>query len=136
MKIQLTILIGLFLTTCGTKEKPKYKIDTEALKYNQLAVEQQMKQHPDSGLYYINKAIQIDSSVILFHVQKTQFLWYLNKDEEALQTTKIISRLREYRNLAMEGLAYERLNQMDKAKQLYKKTLPVVGVITDHLFTQ
>jgi Tfp pilus assembly protein PilF len=124
MKIKLTILMGLILTACGTKKVTKSDpVDQEALKYNHLAVEQQMKQQPDSGLYYINKAIQIDSSVILFHVQKTQFLWWLNRDEEALQTAKTISKLREYRNLTMEGLANERLNNLDKAKQLYKQTV-------------
>lgn len=82
-----------------------------------------MKQQPDSGLYFINKAIQIDSTVILFHVQKVQFLWSLHSDEEALKTAKTISRLRKYRNFAMEGIAYERLNMLDKAKQLYKQTV-------------
>jgi tetratricopeptide (TPR) repeat protein len=119
--IYLTLLVYT-LGGCRKDLKPKL-VNTEAVKYNHLAVEQQMKHNPDSGLFYINKAIEIDSSAILFHVQKVQFLWALGRNQEALETSKIVSRLRHYKNLTMEGIAYERLKDVDKARELYKKTI-------------
>lgn len=118
--IYLTLLIYI-LGSCRSDLKPKL-INTEAVKYNHLAVEQKMKQNPDSGLFYINKAIEIDSSVILYQVQKVQFLWSLGRNQEALETSKIVSRLRHYKNLTMEGIAYERLKDVEKARELYKQT--------------
>ena len=123
MKIQLTILLGLTLTTCGTRETSESKPDPEAVKYNHLAVDQQLKGNFDSVLYYIDRAIEIDSTQYLYHYQRLQCLWTLNRNEEALKTAKKISRLRDYNNVSMEGVAYEKLGDIDKAKELYKQTI-------------
>ncbi len=123
MKIQLTILLGLTLTTCGTKEKTKSKPDPVAVKYNHLAVDQQLKGNIDSALYFIDKAIATDSTVYLYHVQRLTFLWGLNRNEEALVTAKKISKLRNYNNVSFEGNAYEQLGDIDKARELYKQTV-------------
>lgn len=123
MKIQLTILLGLILTTCGTKKTTKWPSDPDAVKYNHLAVDQQQKGKIDSALFFIDRAIQVDSSVYLYYVQRLSFLWALNRNEEALVTAKKISELREYNNVSMEGIAYERLGNLEKARELYKQTV-------------
>ncbi len=123
MKILLKILIALSFTTCGTKETTKSKPDPASAKYNHLAVEQQQKGNFDSVLYYIDRAIEIDSTQYLYHYQRLQCLWTLNKNEEALKTAKKISRLRDYNNVSIEGVAYEKLGDKEKAKELYKQTI-------------
>lgn len=123
MKIQLTILLGLTLTACGTKETSKVPPKPEAVKYNHLAVDQQQKGNADSALYFIDLAIQVDSSAYLYYVQRLSFLWSLDRNEEALVTAKKISRLRNYNNVSFEGNAYERLGDIDKARELYKQTV-------------
>lgn len=95
----------------------------EAVKYNHLAVDQQQKGNFDSALYFIDQAIQVDSSVYLYYVQRLSFLWALDRNEEALVTAKKISRLRNYNNVSFEGNAYERLGDIDKARELYKQTV-------------
>jgi tetratricopeptide (TPR) repeat protein len=123
MKIHLTILLVLSLTTCGTKKTTKPKPNAEGIKYNHLAVDQQLKKNIDSALYFIDKAILADSSQYLYYVQRLTYLWNLNRNEEALLTAKKISRLRNYNNVSFEGNAYERLGDINKARELYKQTV-------------
>lgn len=123
MKIQLTILLGLILTTCGTEKTTKLPPDPEAVKYNHLAVDQQQRGNFDSALFFIDRAIQVDSSFCLYYVQRLSFLWALNRNEEALVTAKKISKLRDDNNVSMEGMAYERLGNLEKARELYKQTV-------------
>jgi tetratricopeptide (TPR) repeat protein len=123
MKIHLTILLGLSLAACETRETTKAKPDPEAGKYNHLAVDQQQKGNIDSALYFIDKAISVDSTQYLYHIQRLTFLWNLNRNEEALVTAKKISKLRDYNNVSMEGTAYEKLGDIEKARELYKQTV-------------
>jgi tetratricopeptide (TPR) repeat protein len=123
MNILVTILLGLTLTACGTKETTNALPNAKAGKYNHLAVDQQLKGNIDSALYFIDKAIEVDSAIYLYHVQRMTFLWGLNRNEEALVTAKKISRLLNYNNVSFEGNAYERLGDIDKARELYKQTV-------------
>lgn len=77
----------------------------------------------DSALYYVNEAIKIDTNFYLGHYQKLMILSNLKRYDEALLTAKKISRLRNFNNLSLEGMAYENLGQLDKAKELYKATV-------------
>jgi tetratricopeptide (TPR) repeat protein len=123
MKIQLAILLGLALTCCAPKETKKLPPKPEGLKYNRLSVEQQLKGNADSALFFIDHAIQADSSFYWYYVQRLSLLWALNRNDEALVAAKKISKLRNYENVSMEGIAYERLGNMEKARALYKETV-------------
>jgi tetratricopeptide (TPR) repeat protein len=123
MKIQLMILPVMILTACGTRETTKSKSNPEAIEYNHLAVEQQQIGNVDSALYFIDKAISVDSTQYVYYVLRLTFLWNLNRNDEALLTAKKISKLRDNNNVSFEGIAYEKLGDIDKARELYKQTI-------------
>ncbi len=121
MRVSLAIGIAVIFVGCGTEKKSKPK--PEPVKYNNLAVDQQQKGNIDSALYFINKSIEMDSSQYLTNFQQLQFLWQLDKNNEALITAKRISKIREFKNVSLEGMAYEKLGDIQNAMILYKQTV-------------
>lgn len=123
MKFFGLFLIILLIFGCSEKNTEKKFIDKKAIEFNNLAVNQIQNNNYDSALYFIDKAIKIDSNYYLGQYQRLRILWNLNRNEEALKTAKKISELRNYHNVSMEGIACEKLGDLKKAKELYKVTV-------------
>ena len=118
-RLVITLLV-LTTFSCGSQG-----IDKKELK-NRLMIRSNDKiigNDYDSALYYVNEAIKIDTNFYLGHYQKLIILSNLERNDEALLTAKKISRLRNFNNMSLEGMVYERLGNLGKAKELYKTTM-------------
>jgi len=73
----------------------------------------------------LEKAIRIDSDYFIAYTNKCNFLWELNRNEEALRTAIRTTKLKKVTasNYTLEGLAYEHVGHLDKAKESYAKAL-------------
>jgi tetratricopeptide (TPR) repeat protein len=116
------LLILLTLLGCNKPNEMRPE-GNDAIGFNNLSSEQFRKGNYDSALFFIDKAIGIDSSYYLGQYQRLTILWNLNRNKEALHVAKKISELRNYSNVSIEGMAYERLGDLSKAKELYKVTV-------------
>jgi tetratricopeptide (TPR) repeat protein len=115
MKKLATILTMIVMFSCNRGD--------QMTEFYRLADDQKHKGNFDSALYYVDKALDIDENFYPGQFERLRLLWHLGRNEEALVTAKKISKLRKSVNVSMEGLAYEKLGDTLKAKELYRKTL-------------
>ena len=117
------VLLSLLILLGCDRPGKKTAIDKVAVEFNNLAAEQFGKGNNDSALFFIDKAVEIDSNYYLAQFQRLTILWSLDRNEEALETAKRISELRNYNNVSLEGVAHEKLGNLPKARELYKWTV-------------
>src|SRR5690242_4180186 len=69
--------------------------DKRAIELNNLAAQLFQEGKTDSALILLERAIQIDSNYFIAYSNKCNFLWQLNRNEEALRTAKQATQLKE-----------------------------------------
>lgn len=77
------------------------------------------------SIVLLNKAISIDTMYFLAYANKAMVLRRLNKNKEALQTLRIITKLKpDYaEGFSSLGFAYEKLGSIDSANVCYKSAI-------------
>ncbi len=102
-----------------------YAGDENAINLNNQAMELQMLGKLDSALIIYDKAISIDPHFILAYVNKSGALMHLNRNKQALETLQIATQFEHaYAELFVgEGIAFERCDDFQKAKESYKKAI-------------
>lgn len=116
----VVLLLLLITLSCGSQDVDKKE---QKKRLMVRANDKILDNDYDSAHFYVNEALKLDTNFYLGHYQKLMILSNLKRYNEALVTAKKISRLRNFNNMSLEGIAYENLGKLDKAKELYKTTV-------------
>ena len=125
----LKIIPFIFLSLLNIYSQ--HNLNEEAIELNNQAVklhqEGAIQSIPDNftndAILLLDKAIEIDSAYSLAYYNKCNFLWELNKNQEALTTAKRFAKLHKDEGYYYLGLAYEYVDLLDSAKDCYKYIL-------------
>jgi len=96
-----------------------------AIELNNQAVRLMRENQNDSALVFLDNAVQADSSYFAAYATKCNLLWVLERDTEALATAQHLLQVKKTSPDAcgLEGMAYEHLGRLDKAKASYQRAL-------------
>ena len=121
--LQYLMTFTILLNCNQIKSLDNKKIDERAIEFNNKATDCVIRGKQDSALYFINRAIEIDSNYYLAYNQKVMILMGLKRNNEALATAKKISRFNKDTISMIEGMVLESIGKLDKAKDIYKRLI-------------
>ena len=117
------LLLGLAVSLffCG---KPEKEVRTQAVLLNDRAVEIRLDK-PDSALYLLDQAIQLDPDYYLAYSNKSSVLLQLGQQVKAIEALKNAVELKpELAEMVVSlGMLYDYTNKPEKAKAEYQKAL-------------
>lgn len=122
-------MLAVIFTACNnstSSEAPNPRDDSKKL--NDMAMNMQMSAKDSNdllgALYYLDQAIQIDSSNIMAYTNKINLLLQLKKEDKALATIQLLNKQKEIPEFVMfEGFLLDKKADTATAHEKYSQAL-------------